>query len=573
MDIEVSSSLAGSDGRPLPYINNSDIPSAVINENADMREIANTLSRWVDNARAATGRTSMFDRGAFTPPDNPYEEMRAARTAMKYDSLVSGIAEVTEAFAFQGVKWESANPDEADVFNQLSRDMNLDAVIRSMWQEEFTYSQVVVAKLWDWTEYTVRGTTKNGNQRKRKYRLWAPLQMRVLDSAKVVPVGTGPLAGEQLAWQATMGEIGAYQAAAWGQMVDPLMLAFFQGAYQPSYMEASQLAALGVDTTRLLAVNPEWVFRHTITKPDYQRFADVRLKSCFSLLDLKRQLMQSDRAMLIGAANYILLIRKGLKDEPAQAVELTNLKENYNFIAKMPVIISDHRLSIDIIAPKTDFTLDSAKYDVLDSRLLARLLGTLSLGGKGQRNETQETISYAVARTMENRRHMLKRTLEIELARAVVNHPKNRSLFDTEPNLVFTPRQIALSMDPSYVSGLLALRTQREISRDTILEFFGLDEGTEAQRMEMEAEMFDDIFRTFQPYAGQPTPPGASPSESVPPATPPVSEKPETPNNTPEAPGVSGRRGGRPVGGGQSPQSPQAIAKPRTPRGNPKTGK
>ena len=600
MTVEATSELGS-------IINQSGVPTAdivkygqteanpYIGEGASMREVATALSRWVDNARAATGRTGMFDRGTFTPPDNPYEEMRTARAAMKYDSIVAGVAEVTESFAFQGVKWEGDDADEADVFNQLSRDMNLDALIRAMWREEYTYGQFVAAKLWGWRDYTVRGRTKNGNKRKRTFRIWAPLQIRLLDSAKVVPVGLGPLGGERLAWQATQGEIGAYQMAYSGETIDPLMLAFFQGTYQPGFEENAELAALGVNTSRLLAMNPEFVFRHTLTKPDYARFADIRLKSCFALLDLKRQLMNSDRAALIGAANYILLIRKGDKDNPAQQEELTNLKENYNFIAKLPVIISDHRLQIDIIAPKTDTTLTGEKYDNIDSRLLARLLGTLSLGGKGQRNETQETISVAVGRVMENRRHMLKRTIELEIGRAIVEHPRNAGVFETEPNLVYSPRNIALSMDQAYVTGLLALRTQRELSRETILEFFGLDEATEAQRMEMEAEIYDDIFKTEIPYSkGAPEadidtnldksdksassalaltagPDGtlkiapSAPAKKAPAKAPAKKAVPAkaTPNGTPESPKVSGARGGRPAAGSPPKKSPGV---PRTPK-------
>ena len=328
--------------------------------------------------------------------------------------------------------------------------------------------------------------------------------MRVLDSAKVVPVGVGPLGGEMLAWQATKHEIGSYQSAYSGDVIDPLMTTFFQGTYQPDIDEAGELSQLGVDPTRLLVMNPNYVFRHTLTKPDYERFAEIRLKSLFAILDLKRQLMAADRASLIGAANYILLIRKGEKETPALPEEMQNLRENYNFLAKMPVIISDHRLNIDIIAPKVDFTLNPEKYGVLDSRILTRLLGTLTLGGSGQRNETQETLSSAVARVMENRRHMLKRSLEMQLARAVVEHPKNAGVFTSEPNLVYTPRNVALSLDAAYLQGLLALRTQREISsRETILEFMGLDEATEAQRMEMEEEVYDDIFQTQIPFAAQ----------------------------------------------------------------------
>jgi hypothetical protein len=175
-----------------------------------------------------------------------------------------------------------------------------------------------------------------------------------------------------------------------------------------------------------------------------------------------------------------------VKDEPTQP----------EAIAKMPVIISDHRPSIDIIAPKTDFRLLNDRYDNLDHRMMQRLLGTLSIAGTSRANETQEMISFSVARNMENRRHMLKRTLEVQIARAIVEHPNNKGLFDNEPNLVYTPRNLSLSLAPAYLQSLLTLRTQREISRETILEYFGLDEETEALRISVEAEMFDDIFKT-----------------------------------------------------------------------------
>ncbi|MDQ3432335.1 MAG: hypothetical protein M3467_08970 [Actinomycetota bacterium] len=550
LEVEEHSDFAvGATG--VPFINHSGLSDTVIAEGASMREVASTLSRWVENARSAAGRTSMFDRGAFTPPENPYDEMRAARTAMRYDDIVSGVAEITEAFAFQGVKWEGDDPDDADVFNQLSRDLNLDAVIRRMWREEYQFSQFVAASVWGWRDYVVRGKTKNGNKRKKTYRVWVPVTIRILDSLKVVPVGHGPMGSSMLAWSATEAEITHYRRAFGGEVLDPLMTEFFLGTYEPSALERAELTEMGVDVRKLLLMNPDLVFRHTLTKSDYERFADVRLKSMFTLLDMKRQLLQSDRASLIGAANYILLIRKGEKDSPAQPEEMQNLHDNYNFIAKLPVIISDHRLQIDIIAPKTDFTLQVERYDVLDTRLLARLLGTLSLGGRGQRNETNVTLSRAVAKSMENRRHMLKRTLESEIARRVLAHPRNADRFAAEPNLVYTPRNIALDIDAALIQAIMSLRTQREVSRETILEYFGLDQSAEAQRMENEEEFFDDIFRTQIPFA--------SPGQGGAP----------TPNDTPEAPGVSGSRGGRPVGGGRTAESPAKQAAPKTARGNP----
>lgn len=578
LNIEVDSN--GDDVLSHRMINHSGLADEVVLADPMMRTIARQLSTWVDNARSATQRTTMFDRGTFTPPENFYDELRAARVAVMYDDIVAGVAETTEGFAFQGVKWESEEADEADVFNQWAGMINLDAVIRRMWREEFTGSLFYAALDWGWKEFTVRGRDvtlppldkktdpmtgldtfedprdpmsnrpikpKKGPKRKKKYRLWCPLSVRMLDSAKIVPVGVGPLAGERYAWQASEGEIRAYNAAYTGEKVDLAMLTYFLGQYVPGMEEKRALEALGVDTRRLLLLNPECLLAHTLTKPDYERFPQVRLKSCFALLDMKRHLMAADRALLIGAANYILLVRKGTKEEPASQPEIDNLKENYNFIAKLPVIITDHRLEIEIVAPKIDFTLQTEKYDVIDARLMGRLLGTLSLGGRGQRNETNVTLSASVGRAMENRRHMIKRTLESGIAKAVCEHGKNKGVFEGEPNLVYTPRNISLGFDAAQVQAIINLRTQKEISRETILEYFGLDQATEAMRREIEEALYDPIFQTAVPFNGGQPGPGMPPNAG--------------------SPAANGAGGGRPPGGG-APTKDATKVRPKTPAGN-----
>lgn len=540
-DVEVASSWAP-DALGMPVINASGVDDRQLWESTSLREVASRMSRWVDNARAAGRKTSMFDRGTFTPPDNPFDEMRAARYALGHDDVVGGVAEITESFAFQGVKWEGDNPDDADIFNQISADIDLDSLLRKMWRDVYTYSQCPLGMTWGWKTYTVRGKTEGGNRRKKRYRVWVPVDVRTLPSTKIVPVGgSGPYCGDYLAWCATLDETDRWDRAFRGELIDPLMVAYFRGPYTPvTRKEEEELEALGVDVSNLLMMNPDMVWRHTLTRPDYERFADVRLKNVFPQLDLKRQLINSDRAMLIGAANYILLIRKGDEKMPAKEPELRNLKENYNFIAKLPVVISDHRLSMEIIAPSQDFTLQSERYDVLDTRILMRLLNTLSLGARGQRNETSITLGHAVGRGMENRRHMIARSFERNFARAIVRHPRNQGMFDpVEPSMVFVPRNIALETDPEVLKALQNLRDKKEISRETILEHFGLDQKTESQRREIEEDLYDDIFKTSVPF-----------------------DSPEH-----EAPAQSGARGGRPTGGG-SPTNNATKARGSTAAGN-----
>jgi hypothetical protein len=110
------------------------------------------------------------------------------------------------------------------------------------------------------------------------------------------------------------------------------------------------------------------------------------------------------------------------------------------------------------------------------------------------------------------------------------------------------------------------------MSRDTILEYLGLDEATEAQRLELEEQIYDDIFKTAVPYSSPETQPTATkapkddPEEEAPPAP-----ARRTPNGTAESPTVSGRRGGRPTGGGNSTRSPTSTATPKTRNGNKST--
>jgi hypothetical protein len=66
-------------GRSFEVQNDTELPTSVILEDPAIREIANELSSWADNARAAVGRSSLFDRGAYASPDNVYEQMKVAQ--------------------------------------------------------------------------------------------------------------------------------------------------------------------------------------------------------------------------------------------------------------------------------------------------------------------------------------------------------------------------------------------------------------------------------------------------------------------------------------------------------------
>ena len=116
-------------------------------------------------------------------------------------------------------------------------------------------------------------------------------------------------------------------------------------------------------------------------------------------------------------------------------------------------------------------------------------------------------------------------------------------------------QDVQVVSDIEFAAQVMALRTQKEISRESTLDYFGFDQATEAMRRELEEELYDDIFQTQVPFS-TPNGPGQ-----------------QGPNGGPVDPSVSGAQGGRPPGGGTSPQSPQAQTKRRSKTGrNPSTG-
>jgi hypothetical protein len=543
-----------------------------------VREVAYQLQQWVEDSRAATNRSSMFQRGKWVSSDNVYDQMRTARAAVKDDDVVANMSEVTEGLALEGVKWECDDFDTTDVFNQMAAEQNLDKIVRQIWKEEYTYSQCYLGFWWDWGTFTVRGKTSAGNKKKKTFKVWFPRAVTVLDATKIVPVGLLAFGQERFAWQATRNEIGSYNAVTLGELQDELMTRFYSGQYMVrDEDELLELTQLRIDIQRLLLLDDRYVKRHCLTRADYERFPDVRLKSIFRLLDMKQQLMEADRVSLIGAANYILLVKKGDAADPAYPEEITNLKENYQTLAKLPVIFSDHRLSVEIITPKQDFTLHKDKYETLDVRIAQRVLNTMTAPSSsgGASSKTALAMGRPVARGMENRRHMMRRFLERELSKAVVEHPDNAGQFDVVPSLTFSPPNIQLDQDAAVVNAIAQARTMNEISRESYLEYLGFDQDVEAMRRSMEKLRYDDVFETRIPFSspgtgggGDPLLEGPHPLEAPPAGAPPNKGKPEVPpagkpalkdTTTPVPPVVQaphGARGGRPPGGGKPNQNP-----------------
>jgi hypothetical protein len=493
-------------------------------------------------------RGNLWHRDRFMTPTGFFDRMRLAQAAVLEDDVVAGVSEVTESLAFSAVSFFAEDPEEEDVYNQIARRVDLDARLREIWRELFTVSQVYMAVTVKKQKFKVRGTTPEGNQRRKVFELVAPNRIMLLDPTKVVPVGSpygqAYEGTESLAYIADRSEDAQFSETLTPDgPADALVRELITGRYKPDLAERAELAALGVESSYLWLLDPKKVFRHRLTTPAYRRVADVRMHSVFELLDMKHQLRQMERAHLIGGTNFIVLITKGTDEHPAQSEEVSALQAQVRTVARVPILVGDHRLHVEIVTPKLDNTLRAERWNAIDSRITARLYGMFMLGNyaAGASGDDSVKLVKVVARGMESRRHMIRRFLDKRVFGPLF---EGNEELKSRPKLQFHPRSIALDFDAAYASFLFDLRQSKDLSRETILNQFDLDQDLEAIYRKREKEEYDDIFQTQVPFS---TPAG--------PALPPAPGQP-APAPTP-APGPRDNGGGRRNGGGAAPGSGQ----------------
>lgn len=451
------------------------------------------LVRW-GNAVAPNRSGSLFERDRYVSPHGPYEQMRTAYFAAINDDIVSGVIETSEALAFSHIDFEADDPDQENIWNQWADEMDLMAHLKEIWRELFTVSQCYVCVYWGRKSYKVRGASDNGVKRKKSYDLRVPIGISLLDPLKVLPVGQMLFGQERLAYIATRSEaVDFLHVLAGDNTTDLLVQQLIEGPYEATEAEKTHFGDIGIDYENLFLLNDKMVWRLTDTKPAYERFANVRMRSVFELLDLKQQLKSMDRAHLLGATNFILLVKKGTDELPARPAEITQLAEQVRMNSRIPVIVGDHRIEIEIITPKTDNTLKPERYNALDGRIEARLFGMFFTGNyaAGAKGDDSIKLAKVVARGLETRRDAIAGFLQRNIFDRIVE--LNSSL-TADANLHFHPKRIAIDFDPAVATLLQVLRDRGDISRESILDELGFDQDDEARKRLKEAKDFDKIF-------------------------------------------------------------------------------
>ena len=508
------------------------------------------LQRWqMSNQTATRGgrKKTIFERDKYLSPDNIFDKFRIAADAVQTDDIVANVVETTENLAFKRVAIECEDELESYVWRHIIDEIDLSERLRECWRELFTISQAYPVVFFGEKDFKVKDRKKYFNGLK------VPIGISLLDPLKVIPVGNFMFGQEDLVYIADVDQVHDFETTLAGSNSSDLIVnQLIDSKYNPSREELKkidEMTGLGLLDKRLFKLRRENAWRITATRPSYERFANVRMESVFELLDMKHILREMDRSSILGATNAIILVKKGDKDNPARPQEIQQLAGQIQTASRVPIIVGDHRIEIEIITPKTDKTLAPERYNGIDSRLTSRLYQILNTGNyaAGTASDDSMKLLKVIASSMEARRdkirdsfmsHVFKPTWDI-----------NDSL-KMEPEMAFYPRRIALDFDPNIAAFMQDLRDRGDISRSTILAELDILQENEAYKRQIEKDKYDEVFSPVNVPFSTPNPvnPANPNGPNVAPST--------APGNGPVEPKAAGRRGGgNSNGGGRNPDS------------------
>lgn len=491
-------------------INESEVPLDQIERS--LRESHPAVAQMLNWAQGIDSRQgSLSERDRYLSPRKLFDQFRLAEYATENDNSVSGVADITEQLAFKDVEVICDDPQQQDVWNQILSDLDIETRMREIWRELFMYSNCYVGSFWGRKNYSVNAKTENGNKPRKQFPgLFVPQALSVMDVTRIVPAGTFMFGQEDLVYLASnVAETARFDALFDDiSQKDAIFRQLMTGKYDMPQEEAGALfreTGCSMIPGGQYLLNPNRVFRITATRPAYKKFASVRMKSIFELLDLKDQLREMDRAFLLGAQSFILLVKVGSDKIPAKPVEMGQYASQFQGGARIPVVIGDHRLDISIISPPMTHVLAADKYRLIDSIISVRLYQVFHQAGDFREDDTK--LIRVVTASMEARREKIRKILFDKVIKPCFG--ANDALTEL-PELVFHPRTISLAFDPNMATFMLDLRTMGDMSRYTILsELLNLDEKDEYERRVAEK----DQDKAFRPV---PDPDFTAPIQSLP---------------------------------------------------------
>lgn len=498
-------------------INETDVPNEVVAEavfkatgdNPHIKRVFDAAFQWgnmaVGSSRRGHGPSLKETRpggiGAqnkYVAPSNIYDQFRLADIAVSDDDILGGAADFTEQFAFREVAIESGSDEENSIWRQITEDdLDLESNMRIIWRDIFTYSTSYVAVLWGKKTYKVEGKTASGKRSKKQFRnILVPTKMTTLDPLSIVPWGNFMFGEEDLYYIAPLNNLADLHKVVEERIPD-YMGDLIEGPSNLSPEEETEIGKMvggGSVVGRLFKLKKENVFRITATRPHYKPFADLRLRSVFELLDLKHNMREMDRADILGSLNALIVVKLGSKDEPATQEEADHTTDLLQGSARVPIIVGDYNLDVQIITRRTDTVLRPERYNNLDSRITSRIFQILASGsynsGTGLDDSTK--LSRVIAASMEARRDDIRKGLMRNVFMRVY---QRNDQFEERPVMNFYPKRIDIDFNHHFATQIFDMFMSGTLSRETLLSELGFDIRVEADRLEQERELYG-IFST-----------------------------------------------------------------------------
>ncbi|GAC1530013.1 MAG: hypothetical protein NVS3B1_22130 [Marmoricola sp.] len=501
---------------------------------------------------------SMLGRAqVYRPPSNVIEEIIFCRDLAERDDDVGTAIDAIVSSAYQS-GYQNQHEDEQvqHTFDQLTEDNQLRRVFKEMHREWLISGQVNTASLFVRGSYDIR---PEGVARVLTRNVATPL-IGVLPAEKIRVIGDDTFFKGDLAYAPDdelahwLREFFAASTSAARKRVMalqyPVRAAMFTSEVPVSYND-TDLFTTGMTLYRL---NPDIVHRTTMAKGEW-KYPRPPLTRNLPLLEAKRLLNVMDFALLQGATNYIVVVKKGSDQRPALPQELTNLQGVVQRAARSGVLVGDHRLQVDIVQPDLAELLNPAKRRMIGRKLALALLRVPEFGSDETGQSVQAFIELFQASVTSDRADL------IDHVHRNIWQPtmkRNSRVFQRSDRPSIWMPKIVLQGQQFFNDYLLKLYDRGDLPRKFMVEYGGFDyAAVKAQKKLEQDNNHDEIFMP-------PPVPFTAPNQQ------------NSPNADPNDPYKYGKPGGapdngtgRPRGSGPNNGAPGASPSPASPAARP----
>lgn len=493
-------------GDRVTVVNDTDLPDYAVLDAARDHFVESASLAWGHQTTFQTyaQQGSLLARSDYQVPNNVIEEIRLARDLAERDDDVASALGWCLAAAFeQGM--ENFHEDEKTVglYNAICKNANMDRVLSEFYREYLISAQLNSVLLFTRTnlEYQPFGASNLQEEN-----MSAPLA-GVLPAENIRVLGNDIFGTGVLAYDPDSDALRKWldeyfdpktTPARKAQMgrEDRVSAAMFVGVYnvEPFSFDAETMPSW-TGGTKLYLLNPRMVHRTTMAKGAW-KYPRPPLTRNFALLEAKRLLNIMDYALLQGGSNFIVIAKKGSKEQPAQQAELQNLQSVVRQASRTGVIVGDHRLEFDILTPDLSSLLNPDKRRLLGRKLAMALLRTPEHGTEDAGTEGMKAEMEMMARVVTSDRHDIKRHIERHIYEEV--RKRNKRVITKGCPAIYFPKVI-LQGTQFFTDYILKLRDRGDIPRKWAVEAGGFP--FEAALQQRKREIENDVDETLAPAA------------------------------------------------------------------------